>query len=128
MLVKYCNIPCQQNHWAKHKKMCKHCATKLPDKDLFKNPPPKEDCPICFLPMPGKLVCCVSLPPTTIFSVSVYDGAIANEKLAEVRLLIFAGKAFVKDVLTPVFNLEMMRKCPLCNSDRDKTEEVQVEV
>ena len=63
--------------------------------------------------MPGKLVCCVSLPPTTIFSVSVYDGAIANEKLAEVRLLIFAGKAFVKDVLTPVLNLEMMRKCPV---------------
>ena len=24
----------------------------ISDDDLFKDPPPKEDCPICFLPMP----------------------------------------------------------------------------
>ena len=37
----------------------------LRDEALFKDPPVKEDCPICFLPMPKNLICCVSLPPAT---------------------------------------------------------------
>ena len=43
------------------------------DEALFKDPPPKEECPICFLPMPNKLICCVSLPPATITSVPIND-------------------------------------------------------
>ena len=31
-------------------------AELLHDEALFKDPPLKEDCPICFLPMPGKLI------------------------------------------------------------------------
>jgi hypothetical protein len=42
-------------YWPKHKKLCKQRAAELHDEALFKEPPPKEDCPICFLPMPGKL-------------------------------------------------------------------------
>ena len=61
MLVKYCNADCQRNHWPKHKMACKLRAAELRDEALFKDPPAKEDCPICFLPMPEKLVCCVSL-------------------------------------------------------------------
>jgi hypothetical protein len=56
MLVKYCNRKCQQNHWPKHKKPCKQRAAELHDEALFK------DYPICFLPMPEKLINCVSLP------------------------------------------------------------------
>jgi hypothetical protein len=55
----------QRNHWTKHKKDCKLRAAELCDESLFKDPPPKEDCPICFLP---GLICCVSLQSATISS------------------------------------------------------------
>jgi TPR repeat protein len=42
-----------------------------------------EDCPICFLPMPVTLICCVSLPPANISSVPIYDFATANAALAQ---------------------------------------------
>jgi hypothetical protein len=80
--IKYCNSNCQKNHWSKHKKVCKQRAAELRDEALFKDPPPKEDCAICFIPMPFKLIYCVSLPPATILSVPIYDFAIANEELA----------------------------------------------
>ena len=83
MLVKYCNPTCQRNHWPKHKKPCKQRAAELRDEALFKDPPPKEDCPICFLPMPGKLINCVSLPPATLSFVPIYVFAVANEGFAQ---------------------------------------------
>ena len=68
-MVKYCNRDCQIAHRPQHKKACKKRATELFDKKLFKEHPPREDCPICFLPLPldlgqsafesccGKLIC-----------------------------------------------------------------------
>ena len=64
--VKYCNAVCKKVHKKKHKKDCeeyirlaaeKHneearIAAELHDKELFKQPPPLEDCPICFLQVP----------------------------------------------------------------------------
>ena len=76
--VKYCNNACRKAHYKTHKKQCrqqragKKLATNdvaiscsnidalsdemnrivISDDELFKDPPPKEDCPICFLPMP----------------------------------------------------------------------------
>ena len=64
--VKYCNRNCQKLHWKAHKKECKELASELKvqnvikdidemiisDDKLFAAPPPKEDCPICMLPMP----------------------------------------------------------------------------
>lgn len=53
-----------------HKKECRKRAAEVHDEKLFKQPPPPEDCPICFLPAPmhvipstfksccGKLICC----------------------------------------------------------------------
>ena len=74
--VKYCNAICKKKHRHKHKKDCEEYvrivaehAAKLHDKKLFKQPPPAEDCPICFLRLPylvtgwryktccGKVIC-----------------------------------------------------------------------
>jgi hypothetical protein len=68
---------------AKAQKPCKQCAAELHDEAIFKEPPPKEDCPICFLPMPEKLINCVSLPLTTLSFVPTYDFAKANEGFAQ---------------------------------------------
>ena len=68
-LVKYCNRDCQVAHRPQHKKACKKRAAELHDDVLFKEPPPREECPICMLPLPfdveeqsfksccGKLIC-----------------------------------------------------------------------
>jgi hypothetical protein len=99
MLVKYCNAECQRNHWPKHKKECKLHAAELRDEALFKDPPAKEDCPICFLPMPVRLVSCASLPDATVSSVSIYDFAIANKELANMDTVTYylcCGKSICK--------------------------------
>ena len=68
-MVKYCNRDCQIAHRPQHKKECKKRAAELYDIELFKQPPPHEDCPICMLLLPslftgskysaccGKIIC-----------------------------------------------------------------------
>ena len=51
-MVKYCNRECQIAHRPQHKKSCKKRAAELYDEKLFGEPPPREECPICFLPLP----------------------------------------------------------------------------
>ena len=53
-----------------HKKACRKRAAEMRDEELFKQPPPEEDCPICLLRLPvlasgsvyksccGKIICC----------------------------------------------------------------------
>ena len=67
--VMYCNAACKKRHRHKHKKECERRVAELHDEKLFKQPPPLEDCPICFLRMPllpsgrtymnccGKMIC-----------------------------------------------------------------------
>jgi len=75
-MVKYCNAACKKKHRHKHKKECERYIAEQHDEELFKQPPPKEDCPICFLRIPtlktgrryyaccGKVICsgCVHAP------------------------------------------------------------------
>jgi len=123
MQVKYCNAECQRNHWPTHKTACKHRAAELRDVELFKDPPPKEDCPICFLPMPEKLICCVLLPPATRSSVPIYDFAIAHEELTNEDTALYyscCGKTICRGCIYSFYE-SGNNKCPFCNSDRART-------
>jgi hypothetical protein len=50
--VKYCGRDCQIAHRRQHKKACRKRAVELHDEALFRQPPQRDDCPICFLPLP----------------------------------------------------------------------------
>eukprot|EP00979_Chaetoceros_neogracilis_P001901 scaffold345_cov207-Chaetoceros_neogracile.AAC.2 len=77
-LVKYCNRTCQIAHRPAHKKACKKRVAELFDEKLFKQPPPEEDCPICYLRIPiegdqstyesccGKMLCCGCVYANTV--------------------------------------------------------------
>jgi hypothetical protein len=130
MLAKYCNAECQKKHWPQHKIPCKQRAAELRDEALFKDPPPKEDCPICFLPMPFKLISCVSLPPATVTSVPIADFAIANEELAKILTEQYqscCGKTICYGCMYSLCISENMGKCPFCNSERKSVDEEEVE-
>ena len=134
MLVKYCNAKCQKNHWQKHKIECKQRAAELRDEALFKDPPAKEECPICFLPMPHKLLSCLSLPPATITSVPIFAYAEANEELASKVMEVYyscCGKSICAGCVYFVSRLGNDDKCPFCNArtggktDLDRVEELK---
>ena len=85
--VKYCNAACKKRHRHKHKKECEEHvklaaerAAKLHDEELFKQPPPAEDCPICFQQLPllnptGKkyYACCGKVICSGCTHAPVYD-------------------------------------------------------
>ena len=130
MQVKYCNAACQRNHWPKHKAACKLRVAELRDEALFKDPPPKEECPICFLPMPTNLISCASLPPATVSSVPIYDFAIANEGVEDTAMEEYypcCGKSICGGCIYSFNNSGNDDKCPFCNSEGGKTEEEKVE-
>jgi hypothetical protein len=131
MSVKYCNATCQHKHWLTHKKECKLRAAELRDEVLFKDPPQKEDCSICFLPMPTQLISCISLPDATLTSVPIFDFAIANEELAKEDMETYftcCGKSICAGCEHSFNQTSNADKCPFCNSNRSsKTDEEQVE-
>jgi len=68
-MVKYCFAACKKKHRKKHKKACEKRVAELHDEQLFKEPPSREECPICMSPLPyggntatfmtccGKVIC-----------------------------------------------------------------------
>ena len=47
--VKYCNAACKKKHRTKHKKACERKVAELHEEQLFREPPPREECTICML-------------------------------------------------------------------------------
>jgi TPR repeat protein len=131
MLVRYCIADCQRKHWAKHKKECKQRAAELRDEALFKDPPAKEDCPICFLPMPVMLICCVSLQSANISSLPIFDFATAKEELSQLctqKYYSCCGKNICLGCVHSFIISGNDGKCPFCNSDRaSKIDEEKLE-
>ena len=86
---------------------------------LFKDPPPKEDCPIFFLPMPARLLSCVSLPNATRSSVSIYDfGHPANTTLSCVCDMTSDVSRHVADMTqnVAVWATKSTRRHPTCGA------------
>jgi len=125
MFARYCNAECQRKHWPTHKKSCKQRAAEIRDEALFKDPPAKEECPICFLPMPTNLISCISLPDATTSSVPIYDYAKANMELASKDMEAYypcCGKNICRGCVHSFAQSGNNEKCPFCNSDRNKTD------
>jgi hypothetical protein len=100
------------------------------DEALFKDPPAKGDCPICFLPMPHKLLACISFPPATIISVPISDYAEANDELAKMDTEEYYSccrKSICGGCVHSFRKSGNDDKCPFCNADQDKTDEEAVE-
>ena len=110
----------------KYAKMCCRATCEA----LFKEPPAKEECPICFLPMPIKIINCISLPPATIASVPVHDYAIANEQLAEMDTKEYyecCGKSICRGCIHSFGMSGNVGKCPFCKANKvDKTDEKRI--
>ena len=108
-MVKYCNAVCKKVHKKKHKKDCEEyqrlatekrneelrIAAELHDKELFKQPPPAEDCQICFIRIPSLdttgrryMTCCGKVICSGCYYAPVYDhqgNEVADEKCAFCR-------------------------------------------
>ena len=105
----YCNAACKKKHRHKHKKDCEEhqrLAAKLHDEELFKQPPPKEDCPICFLLLPSLL------------SASTYQSCCGKS--------ICCG-CFYAPLYDNQGNKVDNKKCPFCRTPKPKTNEEALE-
>ena len=114
-MVKYCNAACKKKHRSKHKKQCERRVAELHDEALFKEPPPPEECPICFLPTPlnagqsmfksccGKVICCGcsdAMDIEALLEIGLCpfcreaDPTSAEEEVKQIEKLVEAGNAY----------------------------------
>jgi TPR repeat protein len=106
-------------------------VAEIHDEALFnKDPPPKEDCPICFLPMSAEIISCISLPPATIMSVPVYDFMMSPNAAALLdrqteEYYSCCGKSVCKGCTISFNKSGNIGTCPHCKAEKrmDKTDE-----
>ena len=111
-----------------HKKDCKRRKAELRDEALFNDPPPKKDCLICCLPMPSRLLSCITLPDA---SVPINDFARANPILATHDMEEYypcCGKTICKGCTYSFCESGNIKNCPYCKAENlGKTIEEKVE-
>ena len=123
--VKYCNAACKKKHRSKHKAECERIVKRAAeiqaeaerleaerhDIQLFKQPPPLEDCPICMLPLP------------TLLSGSKYEPCCGKT--------ICSGCSYSVDIRALVENVrremrnddKQQQKCAFCRTPTHTSEE-----
>ena len=104
-LVKYCNRACQVAHRPAHKKACKKRLAELFDEQLFKQPSPNEDYPICYLRLPIELNQCL------------YQSC-----CGKMRCL---GCVYAH--VTAEADTERYKKCVFCRTEPSSSDEVEIE-
>ena len=97
-LVKYCSRDCQIAHRPMHKKMCKKWAAELHEEQLFKEPPPLEECPICMMPPP------------------LYDNDLG------MTFFSCCGKDICNGCIYAMIKTGGKKVCPFCNSPYAKSD------
>ena len=75
-LVRYCGVDCQRAHRPTHKKECRRRAAEMHDEELFKQPPSREECPICFLELP--IETCLQMYKSCCGKILCYGCALAS--------------------------------------------------
>ena len=100
-MVKYCSRDCQKAHRSQHKKECRKRAAELHDEALFRQPPPREDCPICFLRLP-----------------SLETGR---------RYQSCCGKIICSGCIHGVNKVDKEQKCPFCRTPAPETDDEIIE-
>ena len=123
-LVKYCSRECQIAHRPQHKKECKkivaehissllesmnlYCNSNIEEsptilsEDIFKQPPPNEDCPICFLQLPTLETGC--------------------------KYMVCCGKVICSGCTFANSKLTDDEKCSFCRTPAPRTDEIMLEM
>ena len=123
-VVKYCNASCKKKHRSKHKAECERAVNRaaeiqaeLHDIELFKPPPPPEDCPICFLRLP------------TLASGSVYMaccGKVICSGCMFAPMKDDKGNVTDAPVKDNRGNIITERKCPFCRTQAPPSEKEMI--
>ena len=114
-IVKYCNRDCQIAHRRQHKKECKKRAAELQEEALFAQPPPNEDCVVCFLP----------LPPMGDLDQRIYQPCCGKEICAGCLDTVFDKHAEEKAKKT--MGISELPLCPFCRTPAYTTNEEYVQ-
>ena len=138
-MVKYCNASCKKKHRSKHKKKCERRVAELFDIELFKQPPKKEDCPICMLPLPwldtgskyksccGKVICsgCIHAVRLRSNMVSLCPFCRAPAPTSKKEILKQTKKRIEVGDAEAMFNLGCDYSIGECGLQRDRTKALE---
>ena len=95
-LVRYCGAACQRAHRLQHKRECKKRAAELHDEAVFRLPPSREECPICFLELP--IMTNLQKYNTCCGKILCYGCSIASAEQSDESLCPFCRKPAARSI------------------------------